>query len=114
MACAASLRALARPVRLGEWEHDRGFLLALRAAQRRFRMGPGAGQLTGVVAALRQRGRGVGENMAAQDSKQRVALITGITGQDGAYLAAYLLGLGYTVHGIKRRSSSFNTARVDH
>src|SRR5947209_1725543 len=55
-----------------------------------------------------------GVNMAAQDSKRRVALITGITGQDGAYLAEYLLGLGYTVHGIKRRSSSFNTARVDH
>jgi GDPmannose 4,6-dehydratase len=52
--------------------------------------------------------------MSAQDSKKRVALITGATGQDGAYLAEYLLGLGYTVHGIKRRSSSFNTARVDH
>src|ERR1700754_3777141 len=52
--------------------------------------------------------------MAGQDSKRRVALITGATGQDGAYLAEYLLGLGYTVHGIKRRSSSFNTARVDH
>ena len=46
--------------------------------------------------------------------QKRVALITGVTGQDGAYLAEYLLGLGYTVHGIKRRSSSFNTARVDH
>jgi GDPmannose 4,6-dehydratase len=54
-----------------------------------------------------------GETMTAQNSK-RVALITGVTGQDGAYLAEYLLGLGYTVHGIKRRSSSFNTARVDH
>ncbi len=43
-----------------------------------------------------------------------MALITGVTGQDGAYLAEYLLGLGYTVHGVKRRSSSFNTARVDH
>ena len=52
--------------------------------------------------------------MAASDTKRRVALITGVTGQDGAYLAEYLLGLGYTVHGIKRRSSSFNTARVDH
>ncbi|WP_063695528.1 GDP-mannose 4,6-dehydratase [Bradyrhizobium embrapense] len=52
--------------------------------------------------------------MAAQDSKRRVALITGVTGQDGAYLAEYLLGLGYTVHGVKRRSSSLNTARVDH
>jgi GDPmannose 4,6-dehydratase len=41
-------------------------------------------------------------------------LITGVTGQDGAYLAELLLGKGYTVHGIKRRSSSFNTARVDH
>ncbi|MEY9636526.1 GDPmannose 4,6-dehydratase [Bradyrhizobium japonicum] len=41
-------------------------------------------------------------------------LITGVTGQDGAYLAEYLLSLGYVVHGIKRRSSSFNTARVDH
>jgi len=44
----------------------------------------------------------------------RVALITGATGQDGAYLAELLLGKGYIVHGIKRRSSSFNTARVDH
>src|ERR1700744_4529768 len=52
--------------------------------------------------------------MAASDTKRRVALITGVTGQDGAYLAEYLLGRGYTVHGIKRRSSSFNTARVDH
>ncbi|WP_298258626.1 GDP-mannose 4,6-dehydratase [Bradyrhizobium sp.] len=52
--------------------------------------------------------------MTAQDSRRRVALITGVTGQDGAYLAEYLLGLGYTVHGVKRRSSSFNTARVDH
>ena len=51
---------------------------------------------------------------AARDSRGRVALITGVTGQDGAYLAEYLLGLGYTVHGIKRRSSSFNTARIDH
>jgi len=44
----------------------------------------------------------------------RTALITGITGQDGAYLADLLLGRGYTVHGIKRRASSFNTGRVDH
>ncbi len=51
--------------------------------------------------------------MTAQNPK-RVALITGVTGQDGAYLAEYLLGLGYEVHGIKRRSSSFNTARIDH
>ena len=52
--------------------------------------------------------------MTAQGSRRRVALITGVTGQDGAYLAEYLLGLGYDVHGIKRRSSSFNTARIDH
>jgi len=44
----------------------------------------------------------------------KTALITGITGQDGAYLAELLLGKGYIVHGIKRRSSSFNSARIDH
>jgi len=44
----------------------------------------------------------------------KVALITGITGQDGAYLAEFLLAKGYVVHGIKRRASSFNTARIDH
>ena len=44
----------------------------------------------------------------------RIALITGVTGQDGALLAELLLGKGYAVHGVKRRSSSFNTARVDH
>jgi GDPmannose 4,6-dehydratase len=44
----------------------------------------------------------------------KVALITGITGQDGSYLAEFLLGKGYIVHGIKRRASLFNTARVDH
>ena len=45
--------------------------------------------------------------------RQKTALITGITGQDGAYLAELLLGKGYIVHGIKRRSSSFNTGRID-
>src|ERR1700681_434804 len=44
----------------------------------------------------------------------RVAFITGVTGQDGAYLAELLLGKGYVVHGVKRRSSWFNTGRVDH
>ncbi|MCQ0970825.1 GDP-mannose 4,6-dehydratase [Paracoccus sp. TK19116] len=44
----------------------------------------------------------------------KTALITGVTGQDGSYLAEFLLAKGYDVHGIKRRSSSFNTARVDH
>jgi GDPmannose 4,6-dehydratase len=47
-------------------------------------------------------------------TKQKTALITGITGQDGSYLAEFLLEKGYVVHGIKRRSSSFNTERVDH
>jgi len=45
---------------------------------------------------------------------EKTALITGVTGQDGAYLAELLLKKGYTVHGIKRRSSSFNTGRIDH
>ena len=44
----------------------------------------------------------------------KVALITGITGQDGSYLAELLLEKGYIVHGIKRRASSFNTSRIDH
>ena len=44
----------------------------------------------------------------------KVALITGVTGQDGAYLAELLLSKGYIVHGIKRRSSLFNTDRIDH
>jgi len=46
--------------------------------------------------------------------KQKVALITGITGQDGAYLAEFLLDKGYEVHGVKRRTSLFNTKRIDH
>ncbi len=44
----------------------------------------------------------------------KIALITGVTGQDGAYLAEFLLGKGYEVHGIKRRTSMFNTQRIDH
>jgi GDPmannose 4,6-dehydratase len=47
-------------------------------------------------------------------TEQKVALITGITGQDGSYLAEFLLAKGYVVHGVKRRASLFNTARVDH
>ncbi len=45
---------------------------------------------------------------------EKIAFITGVTGQDGAYLAEFLLNKGYVVHGVKRRSSSFNTARLDH
>jgi GDPmannose 4,6-dehydratase len=46
--------------------------------------------------------------------KKKVALITGVTGQDGSYLAEFLLKKNYIVYGIKRRSSSFNTERIDH
>ncbi len=52
--------------------------------------------------------------MTKNTSKQKVALITGVTGQDGCYLAEFLLEKGYLVHGIKRRASLFNTDRVDH
>ena len=51
--------------------------------------------------------------MATMSNRKR-ALITGITGQDGSYLAEFLLEKGYAVHGIKRRASSFNTTRIDH
>ena len=47
-------------------------------------------------------------------NNEKIALITGITGQDGSYLAEFLLKKGYIVHGIKRRSSSLNTSRIDH
>src|SRR6266568_3694620 len=47
-------------------------------------------------------------------SMQKIALITGITGQDGSYLAEFLLAKGYTVHGLIRRTSTFNTSRIDH
>ncbi|MCC7503220.1 MAG: GDP-mannose 4,6-dehydratase, partial [Flavobacteriales bacterium] len=51
---------------------------------------------------------------AAKPGKRKVALITGVTGQDGAYLSELLLNKGYEVHGVKRRSSLFNTDRIDH
>ena len=54
------------------------------------------------------------ENNMAHLHERKTALITGVTGQDGSYLAEFLLEKGYIVHGIKRRSSSFNTQRVDH
>ncbi len=47
-------------------------------------------------------------------AEKKVALITGITGQDGSYLAEFLLKKGYEVHGMKRRASLFNTDRIDH
>ncbi|CAN7471010.1 GDP-mannose 4,6-dehydratase [Phyllobacterium sp. LjRoot231] len=54
------------------------------------------------------------ESIETNSTRKRVALITGVTGQDGSYLAELLLQKGYIVHGVKRRSSSFNTARIDH
>jgi GDPmannose 4,6-dehydratase len=55
-----------------------------------------------------------GRELPKVSTKGRAALITGVTGQDGAFLAEYLLGKGYLVHGIQRRSSSFNTGRIEH
>jgi GDPmannose 4,6-dehydratase len=52
--------------------------------------------------------------MTKNTSQQKIALITGVTGQDGSYLAEFLLEKGYIVHGIKRRASLFNTDRIDH
>ncbi|MES2743525.1 MAG: GDP-mannose 4,6-dehydratase [Pseudomonadota bacterium] len=56
----------------------------------------------------------VDAQLSRAQGKQKVALITGVTGQDGAYLSALLLEKGYVVHGVKRRSSQLNTARIDH
>src|SRR5882672_6569959 len=69
-----------------------------------------------LVAAERAPGRSPSPHatIRAVMKKQKVALITGITGQDGAYLAEFLLGKGYVVHGIKRRTSLINTQRIDH
>lgn len=52
--------------------------------------------------------------MVTSDENRKVALITGITGQDGSYLTEFLLAKGYEVHGIIRRSSTFNTGRLEH
>jgi GDPmannose 4,6-dehydratase len=54
------------------------------------------------------------KSLGLEDDLSKTALITGITGQDGAYLAEFLLAKGYSVHGVKRRASSFNTDRIDH
>jgi GDPmannose 4,6-dehydratase len=54
------------------------------------------------------------QSFMTRDSEGKVALVTGVTGQDGAYLSELLLSKGYTVHGVKRRSSSFNTSRIEH
>ena len=62
---------------------------------------------------LRLLAREVYDKIIKKVNLDKVALITGITGQDGSYLAEFLLSKGYEVHGIKRRSSSFNTDRID-
>src|SRR3569833_920056 len=61
---------------------------------------------------ISERPRCEGDQRAS--SKRKIALITGITGQDGACLAEFLLGKDYVVHGIRRRTSLFNTKRIDH
>lgn len=53
-------------------------------------------------------------NLLGLSYDKKIALITGVTGQDGSYLAEFLLEKGYEVHGLKRRSSQFNTNRIDH
>jgi GDPmannose 4,6-dehydratase len=67
---------------------------------------------------LKERRAGIGDNAGTStvqpEIMTKIALITGVTGQDGAYLAEFLLKKGYEVHGIKRRSSLFNTDRIDH
>ena len=63
---------------------------------------------------ITMRRRRVIRRQRKQGSSMKKALITGVTGQDGSYLAEFLLAKGYEVHGLKRRASSFNTARVDH
>ena len=70
-----------------------------------------------IASAVRQPGhvlRSRVQRFGREAMTEKIALITGVTGQDGAYLAELLLEKGYLVHGIKRRSSSFNTDRVDH
>ena len=56
----------------------------------------------------------VESSTAPTDRRQKIALVTGITGQDGSYLAEFLLEKGYEVHGLVRRASTFNRQRIDH
>ena len=66
------------------------------------------------VTPIRFNGLGIENNSEIAVTEKRVALITGITGQDGSYLAELLLAKGYRVHGVVRRASTFNTGRIDH
>ncbi len=78
-----------------------------------FAIGVDRGRGRARVLTIERASIGRGEQVAV-DLPLKKALLTGITGQDGAYLAEFLLAKGYEVHGIKRRSSSFNTDRIDH
>ena len=89
------------------------------AAQAARRLAPGQPRLDGAHHAARRHPsrlsiRSLPRGHPVMTSPRKVALITGVTGQDGAYLAELLLSKGYDVHGIKRRASSFNTDRIDH
>src|SRR5664279_913916 len=89
-----------------------------RAASRtrliqRFRMSDTTARCTRVVI-VTQSLHTFSFHAANESSMSKTALITGITGQDGAYLADLLLAKGYSVHGIIRRASTFNTSRIDH
>ena len=74
----------------------------------------GGGEVGGKLTVAAGSVRSNWQKVFGQGKRLKRALITGITGQDGAYLAEFLLGKGYEVHGIKRRASSFNTERIDH
>ena len=78
------------------------------------RCDPAGGNQPRLAFSRRPQGSATTKTARTPADGRKTALITGITGQDGAYLAALLLAKGYVVHGLKRRSSSFNTARVDH
>src|SRR5437667_32974 len=84
-------------------------------APRVVQLDPNAAMYCRRTATARMRkNRGLSPFFTAMQKKRKVALVTGITGQDGAYLAEFLLEKGYIVHGIKRRASLFNTDRIDH
>src|SRR5262249_38901881 len=75
---------------------------------------PFASAITILQRAINALNERIGPRGLMAGSSRKVALITGATGQDGAYLAEFLLSKGYVVHGVKRRSSSFNTERINH
>jgi GDPmannose 4,6-dehydratase len=76
--------------------------------------GRGSGKKAAAAKPTVKAGKAPKPSLNGASKQRKVALITGVTGQDGAYLSELLLNKGYEVHGIKRRSSMFNTARIDH